>query len=377
MTDDELHALLTLMSLKHAGPRRLRALLGVATGVEVVDALRRRQRPSAIDEPSELAVVIPPAAWESWFDEIRVKHDTADLDAHRSGGREILHPEHSAWPFGDDPDPPILAFASGASERLSASPSVAIVGTRRCTSAGRHVAESIGRDLGAAGVTVVSGLALGIDAAAHRGALSVGGAAIGVVASGLDVVYPAKNHALWDAVADRGLLLCEVPLGQRPTKWRFPARNRLIAALSDLVVVVESHETGGALSTVDEANDRGVPVVVVPGSTRSPASDGTNALLVEGATPVRDAVDVMDVLGMSAPDDEGAAAVQLDLPMAYAGDPLAAVLDAVASGPLHLDRVIELLGVSPPAAAAIVDRLSSEGLVVMEGHVVIKTELSR
>ena len=381
MTDEELHALITLMSLKHAGPRRLRALLGVATGTEVVEALRRRRRPQSADDPFDGAVSIPPAVWEGWFNEVRAKADGVDLEAHRSGGGQILHPEHSAWPFGEDPDPPILAFVRGEVDLLDRQPSVAIVGTRRCTSVGRHVADAIGRGLAEAGVTVVSGLALGVDAAAHRGAMSVGGSAIGVVASGLDVIYPASNRTLWEAVAADGLLLSEVPMGQRPTKWRFPARNRMIAALSDLVVVVESHARGGALSTVDEASDRGISVVVVPGSTRSPASDGTNALLIDGATPVRDAGDVLDVLGITPPVSVAgeSSTTQLEIPLGVHGeqDAESLVLDAVAAGPVHIDRLIELLGVSPPAAAATIEQLSAKGSVLMRGHVVAPVESAR
>ena len=379
MRDEEIHALITLMSLKHAGPRRLRALLASTSGEEVVDALKRRRRPRAVEDPTDTAVSIPDRVWEGWFNEVRAKADGVSVEAHRSDGGQILHPGHRAWPFADDPDPPILAFVRGSLGVLDQRPSVAIVGTRRCTSVGRHVADAIGRDLAAAGVAVVSGLALGVDAAAHRGALSVGGAVIGVVACGLDVVYPASNRVLWEAVAAEGLLVSEVPMGQRPTKWRFPARNRMIAALSDLVVVVESHERGGALSTVDEANDRGISVVVVPGSTRSPASDGTNALLVDGAPPVRDATDVLDVLGIAAPAAVGSdrSPTQLEIPLGVDGDPASVVLDAVASGPVHIDRLIELLGVSPPAAAATVEQLTASGVLVMQGHVVGRAESFR
>lgn len=379
MTDDELHALITLMSLKHAGPRRLRALLEVSSAVEVVAALRNRRRPQQGDRAAEDSVSIPSTVWERWFNEIRKKADGVDLEAHRAGGGQILHPGHAAWPFVDDPDPPILAFVRGAVERLGRGPSVAIVGTRRCTSVGRHVADEMGRGLAEAGVTVVSGLALGVDAAAHRGALEVGDSAIGVVASGLDVIYPASNRTLWEAVAADGLLLSEVPLGQRPTKWRFPARNRMIAALSDLVVVVESHARGGALSTVDEATDRGISVVVVPGSVRSPASDGTNALLLEGAAPVRDARDVLDLLGVTGARPVERSMTQLEIPLALHDDRDAGtrVLEAVAAGPVHLDRLIELLEVSPPAVAATIEQLSAIGAVVMNGHVVERVESSR
>lgn len=377
LSDDELHALITLMSLKHAGPRRLRGLLAATSGAGVVDALLHGRRPPELDDPSLPPVAIPNRVWAGWFNEIGRKRDAVELDAHRRDGRHILHPGHEAWPFADDPDPPILVFAAGDLGLLSARPSVAIVGTRRCTSVGREVAHGLGRELGSANVTVVSGLALGVDAAAHRGALDGGGAAIGVVASGLDTVYPVSNRTLWEAIALHGLLISEVPLGHRPTKWRFPARNRLIAGLSDLVVVVESHAKGGALSTVEEATERGISVAVVPGSTRSPASDGTNALLVEGAPPVRGASDVLDMLGIAEPISmrPSLVATQLEMEMVTepnggAVEPAQVVLDAVAAGPVHLDRLIELLGSSPMDAAQTVERLAAVGLVEMRGHVV-------
>lgn len=372
-TDDELRALIALMSLKHAGPRRLRALLTATSAVDVVEALHRRQRPP--EPPSDDPVSIPPGVWNAWFDGIRATTDSIDLDRYRSDGGSILFPGHPAWPFDSDPDPPILLFAKGdlglLRNRLRC---VAVVGTRRCTSVGRHVADALGADLAAAGLVIVSGLALGVDAAAHRGAISVGGPVIGVVASGLDVVYPASNQTLWRVVADDGLLVSEVPMGQRPTKWRFPARNRLIAGVSSLVVVVESHARGGALSTVDEATDRGIGVVAVPGSTLSPASAGTNALLIDGASPVRNAADVLDALGLDqpAPFDlmSGGTPTQLAMPLDPGVDPDRLLLDELAAGPVHLDRLIERLGVAPPIAAARIEGLAAKGKVVMSGHVV-------
>ena len=156
----------------------------------------------------------------------------------------------------------------------------------------------MGFDLARAGVRVLSGLALGIDAAAHKGALDAGGAVVGVVGTGLDVVYPKRNRSLWAEVASLGLLVSEYPAGTQPERWRFPARNRLIAALSSGVVIVESHQRGGSLLTADEAVDRGKAVFSVPGSVVSPAADGTNGLIVDGASPVRHADDVLDALGL-------------------------------------------------------------------------------
>src|SRR5262249_38747100 len=155
---------------------------------------------------------------------------------------------------------------------------------------GIDVAFELGRDLAAAGVAVVSGLAVGIDASAHAGALHAATSPpIAVVGSGLDVIYPRRNAVLWREVERRGLVLSQAPLGALPEKWRFPARNRLIAALADAVVVVESGTTGGSLHTVTEAVRRDRVVYAVPGPVRSDASAGTNRLLADGAVPACDA----------------------------------------------------------------------------------------
>jgi DNA processing protein len=176
---------------------------------------------------------------------------------------------------------------------------VAIVGTRRCTQTGVSVARQFGRELAASGVAVVSGLALGIDGAAHEGALGAAAAGpVGVVGSGLDVVYPKRHARLWREVAASGALLSEAPLGAQPEPWRFPARNRILAALSDVVVVVESHAAGGSMHTVRAALDRGILVMAVPGSVRNPAAAGANQLLSEGVPPARDTDDILVALGM-------------------------------------------------------------------------------
>jgi DNA processing protein len=227
--------------------------------------------------------------------------DVAGLwQRHRDAGIGVSTSGGAAFPpsLRDDPEPPIVIFHRGDLDALSG-PRVAIVGTRRCTRYGREVAAELGAGLSRAGVAVVSGLALGIDAAAHAGALHGGAPLIGVVGSGLDVVYPRRNDALWVDVAQRGVLLSEVPLGTAPHPWRFPARNRIIAALADVLVVVESHEQGGSLSTAAAAIRRDRPVLAVPGPIHSPASAGTNRLLADGCAPVCSVDDVLVALGLS------------------------------------------------------------------------------
>lgn len=225
----------------------------------------------------------------------------AVLDQNRAAGQVLVHgtPQYPHRLTGD-PWAPAVLFATGTATAL-AGPTAAIVGTRNATRPGRDLATRLGRELAQAGVSVVSGLALGIDGAAHRGALEATGpgSVVAVVASGIDIAYPKRHAQLQDRVAERGLVLSETPAGHRPTAWRFPARNRIIAALADVVVVVESRSAGGSMHTVKEALARDIPVMAVPGHPVSPSAAGTNDLLADGATPVRDTDDILVTLGLS------------------------------------------------------------------------------
>lgn len=265
-----------------------------------------------------------------------------------------------------DIEPPGVVFHRGSPD-VVAGPRVAVVGTRQCSATGAGIAWELGRNLASAGVAVVSGLASGIDAAGHRGALSAargGGGAppIGVVGSGLDVVYPRAQAELWRAVASHGVLLSEAPLGARPERWRFPARNRIIAALADLVVVVESHRTGGSMHTVDEADRRGIDVMAVPGSVRAPASAGTNGLLAEGRAPACSADDVLVALGLGPAGRRSREEVRPRPDPA--DDP---VLEAVGWQPATLDQIVVRTGHGLAVLAPALDRLCEAGWVARRG----------
>lgn len=215
------------------------------------------------------------------------------------GDRE-LSPDDPAFPvpLADDIEAPRRLYARGDLSVLERR-CVAIVGTRQATAYGRRIAFELGRGLAAAGVTVVSGLAIGIDGAAHEGVLAGGGGAVGVVASGLDTVYPRRHVRLWEQVGRLGLLLSENPPRTSPTNWMFPKRNRIIAALSEIVIVVESSVAGGSMHTVEAAMKRGIDVMAVPGPVGSAASEGTNRLLVEGVAPVLGVDEVLTALDLS------------------------------------------------------------------------------
>jgi DNA processing protein len=194
--------------------------------------------------------------------------------------------------------PPAALFTSSG-ERLVAlctEPAAAIVGARRASAYGVEVARSLGRGLAAAGVTVVSGMALGVDSAAHAGALEAGGRTVAVLAGGADVPYPASKRSLHLEIAGRGAVVSEMPPGFPPRRWAFPARNRIIAGLAAVTVVVEAAERSGALITARVARDLGRDVGAVPGRITSPLAAGANALLRDGAHVVDGPQAVLDVL---------------------------------------------------------------------------------
>jgi DNA processing protein len=262
-------------------------------------------------------------------------------------------------PFVNDIEPPGVLFMRGDPAAISG-PRVAIVGTRDATRYGLDLAFELGRELAGAGVAIVSGLAVGIDGAAHSGALAADTAPpIAVVGSGLDVVYPRRNASLWREVERRGVLLGEAPLGASPERWRFPARNRMIAAIADVVIVVESRDTGGSMHTVTEAEQRGRPVFAVPGPVRSAASVGTNRLLRDGAHVVCDAGDVLVALGLSS-----ALSRSLRDPRPEPTPEDALVLAAVGWAPVSLDGLLARTECALGPLALTVNRLCEQGWLV-------------
>ena len=260
----------------------------------------------------------------------------------------------------DDPLPPPVVFAQGNLDLLDGR-RAAIVGTRNATAAGRDTATTLGRQLAEADVNVVSGLARGIDGCAHRGVLqsSDGGRPIAVVASGHDVVYPREHQALWHLVAERGLLLSESPPGTSPEAYRFPLRNRVIAALSEVVIVVESREHGGSLITVNEAIERNVPLMAVPGGVHNRAAAGTNQLIRDGAGVVVDATDVLVALEM---DHRRSCGALLDLRPRPSGSDLD-VYETCAGEPRTVDGLALACSLSLVEAAMSVARLERSGWI--------------
>jgi DNA processing protein len=211
-------------------------------------------------------------------------------------------------------DPPAGLFVRGAAALdLLERPAVAIVGARACSGYGASVARNLGRELAAAGLVVVSGLARGVDGEAHRGALDAGGATVAVLGCGIDRDYPAAHADLARRIAETGLVVSEYAPGIEPAPWRFPARNRIVAGLAAATVVVEARERSGALITADLALEEGREVFAVPGEITSAPSAGANALLKLGASPLTCAADVLSSFGIEQDAQDTVADPLLDL----------------------------------------------------------------
>ena len=325
-----------------------------------------------------LATDAPSAAWSR----ASFPGDVARIwQRHEEKGIEVCWHGGPGYParLENDPDAPAVLFCQGDPAAVSTHPTVALVGTRSPTRYGIGVAAQFGADLAALGVSVVSGLALGIDGAAHEGATASGAPPIAVVAGGLDDPYPRRNARLWARVAEQGAVYSESPAGVRTEKWRFPVRNRLLAMLSDVVVVVESRYRGGALYTVEAAAARGIPVGAVPGSIRSPTSEGTNGLLADGCFPVCGVDDILTALalrGVLLPGGAGGAVGAVPGPGSgpgpgpdavpgggaeYAG-PDRALFEALSSDPVSLDHLARVTGMDLPALCGGLERLAREGV---------------
>ncbi|MFW2334427.1 DNA-processing protein DprA [Ilumatobacter sp.] len=354
-------ALAVLAGVATLGPARLRLLLTHHTPDDAVERLRngRALHPMFVRGLDRERL-------EAVRRRVRDACPAEAADACDRLGVDVVALGDAEYPSAlvHDPEAPVALFTRGDLSVL-AERRVGIVGTRHASAAGRATASDLGAALAAESVAVISGLARGIDAAAHRGVRGTGGPgrAIAVVGCGPDVHYPKPNADLWEWVATEGLLISEWPPGVRPDAWRFPQRNRILAALSEIVVVVESRERGGSLITARAAADRGIDVMAVPGSPRSRASLGTNQLLVDGVAPVTSADDVLAALGL---DHRR----QGTLPIDHRSPPdeqQQLILGACAEQPSNLDMIVATTGLSVTDAALGAARLERSGWLAEAG----------
>ena len=251
-------------------------------------------------------------------------------------------------------DPPPGLFLRGATPvELLRKPSTAIVGARACSPYGAQVARQLGRELAAAGLVVISGMARGVDGEAHRGALEAGGLTVAVLGCGIDRNYPAANGQLAARICDRGLVVSEYAPGVEPAPWRFPARNRVIAGLAAATIVVEARERSGALITADLALEEGREVFAVPGEITSALSAGTNDLLRLGATPLTSSKEVLDLFELS----------PADMPQPEVGTEASTVLASLRDGAAGADEVVRATRLGAAEVAAALIELELAGLV--------------
>ena len=285
--------------------------------------------------------------------------------AERVGGR-VLVPGDEEFPpaLGLIPDPPPVLFVMGDAALLHR-PAVAIVGSRDHTSYGAEVCRSLARAAAAAGIPVVSGMARGLDAAAHAAALEGSGGTIGVLGNGLGVVYPAANRALYERVAARGVLLTEFPPGERPHAGSFPRRNRLISGLARVTVVVEAAAGSGALITAGTALEQGREVLAVPGPITSNVSVGTNRLIRDGAAPYLEPLDLLQHFPEARPAQAGAeerATVERELPGTLSADERAVAL-LLGADLVHIDDLATRAGRPVNAVLGVLCSLEIAGVV--------------
>lgn len=286
-----------------------------------------------------------------------------ELERIEAQGIAVTHPGHRAYPrlLAEAAGRPSILYVRGELTPADET-GVAIVGTRRATPYGRQVAERIATELAQAGVTVISGLARGVDGVAHRAALAAGGRTVAVLGSGPDVIYPAEHRRLAEGILESGAIVSEHPPGAPPDAQNFPARNRIISGMSLGVVVIEAPLRSGALITATFAADQGREVFVVPGSVFSHASEGTNSLLRDGARIVRDGADVLEDLNLGS--GWASTALQTEMPL---DENERRVYEAVGSEARHIDELAEVAGLAAGHAAAILLTMELKGLVRNHG----------
>jgi DNA processing protein len=256
------------------------------------------------------------------------------------------------------PDSPIVLYVKGSLEPAD-NRAVGVVGTRRATSYGRDAAYHLSKELAAHHVTIISGLAPGIDTAAHKGALDAGGRTLAVMGCGIDITYPVENRELAARIIQQGALISEFPLGVRPGKNNFPRRNRIISGLSLGVLVAEAPEKSGALITASSAADQGRDVFAIPGSIFNPMALGTHRLIQDGAKLVTSAQDMLAELDIVSERRETQSAVK----RVTSADPTEAqIIDYLTAEPIHVDDLVRMTGLPTAVVSSTLAILELKGL---------------
>lgn len=348
---DEKLAVWALSSIEGIGPARVKLLIrhcGNASSVfeQSLDSL------ASIENIGEnlARMILGPLDWVS------LEKKYAD---YIPNGSEFIAITDSVYPdrLKNIPDPPPYLYLSGDAGILE-SPCLALVGSRKPSDYGLRVAKDIAGQLASTGVTIISGLAQGIDSAAHEGALNSGGNTAAVFGCGLDVIYPPGNRKLADRIREKGCLISEFPRGTKPEPFNFPFRNRIISGLSDGVLVVEAKVQSGALITANLALEQGRDVLAIPGNIDNKLSDGPNNLLRNGAIPVLTANDIFDNFGWHMPSRQK----ELKKPDLFGDEK--EIYGYLSVKPIHLDELARKTGLDPGRMAEVLLNLELKGFIM-------------
>ena len=353
-SDDELGYWIALTRVTQIGPRRFDMLLqAFGSPRRVWEATESELSSAGLDRRSTGSLV---AARR------RVDPGIETRNLARAGARALTwtdpqYPERLRTIY----DPPPVLYVQGELDPPDRT-SIAIVGTRGASNYGKSAAADLAKRLGEAGITVVSGLALGIDAAAHRGAMAGGGRTIAVMASGLDRIYPSTHTQLAKQIVESGALVTEFPLGTKPDAMNFPRRNRVISGMTSGTLVVEAGEKSGALITAAFATDQGRDVYAVPGSIFSPMSKGTNSLIRDGATPVTCVDDILAELQPSRVPRQLTAKDILP-----PDETERAILEVLGADPTHIDEIAQTVSLPMSTVSAALAMMELKGMVQQTG----------
>jgi DNA processing protein len=332
------------------GPSRLRALLETCGSIETAWRAPIQQLQEAKLDRRSI---------ENLLQARREIDPECELARIHAAGVQVLTWDDAEYPAclrDVDASPPVLYLRGKLTTQDEWA--VAIVGTRRASTYGREVAQTLGTQLAQHGVTVVSGLALGIDTVAHRAALEAGGRTLAVLGSGVDQLYPPQNRALAMAIAEQGAIISDYALGTRPDANNFPPRNRIISGLSRGVIIVEASERSGALITAKFAAEQGRDVFAVPGSILSPGSVGCNQLIQQGATPLLSVDDVLEQLKLTQLID------RMDARATVPADPQEqSLLVCLSAQPCHIDEIVRTTALSSAQVASLLAVMELKGLV--------------
>lgn len=350
---------LQLVHTRGLGPALLQKLLHGFQSVEEIHRASEHQLKS-IGLPEKIIRAMKNA------DEQRIEQDLQWLEA--GADRAIVPLASNAYPklLKEISDPPIVLYVRGDTDVLQ-TPQLAVVGSRKPSRRAEHYALNLCNEIAASGITITSGLALGIDACAHSGALDANGFTVAVTATGLDRVYPAKHRDLAQQICASGAIVSEFPIGTNPMPGHFPRRNRIISGLAYGTLVIEAAEKSGTLTTATHATEQGREVLAIPGPIDNPQTKGSNSLIKSGATLVENSADILQQLAPLLPDrltiETAGATTQYDEDIPTGDTPQGRLLRAINHDALSIDDIVESTGLDVISVTNLTLDLELQGVI--------------